>query len=375
MSLTFVNARCHCGRNCFKIGFLTSVLPISNDLCHCTSCRHSTGQLAINHVGFDGVPLSQSTDEPADLTHLTPYKTSDSATRWFCSTCSAHILWEYTEPASWCVAVGSLERVEGIVKSTYHIWVGDTLDGGIANHLRIIEGHELPRYSAGAKQQETIPLDLSSPSAGGKGRDSDILAAHCHCNAVKLSITRPSALSVLPTSSYPDVLFAYISTPASKLENTEDEKWWLRPRGADKPTCYLAGHCACTSCRLTSGFEIQSWAFIPRQNILFHSSTSEEAPVELDLQDKNLRPKALNHYVSSPGRNRESCRRCGATVFWWGAERPDLVDVSVGLIDQSQGGVRAEEWLDWHKDRVSFSEDAISKTVIKGLEEGLHQSK
>ncbi|KAF9459652.1 Mss4-like protein [Collybia nuda] len=374
MSLTFVNAQCHCGRNSFKVGFQTSALPICSDLCHCTSCRHSTGQLVINQVRFDGIPLSRTTDGPADFTHLMPYRTSDSATRWFCSTCSAHILWEYTEPNSWCVSVGSLEMSEGIVKLTHHIWVGDTVDGGIANYLRVIEGYELPRYSAGAREKETVPLILPVPISEAKDNQNDILAAHCHCNAVRLSITRPSALSALPSSPYPDLIFPYISTPASKLDNPEDEKWWLRPAGVEKPTHYLAGHCACRSCRLTSGFEIQSWAFVPRKNIFFHSSASQE-PVELNLQDDNLRPEALHRYVSNPGRNRESCRRCGATVFWWGSERPDVVDVSVGLIDQSQGGVRAENWLNWHKDRVSFSEDAISKTVIEGLVEGLRQSK
>ncbi|RDB27838.1 hypothetical protein Hypma_002322 [Hypsizygus marmoreus] len=369
--MTFVKASCHCGRNTFKVAFPTASLPIINDACHCTSCRHSTGQLTVIQAGFDGVPLSPETNNPASLSNLTPYKTSESATRWFCSTCSAHVLWQYTAPeVSWCISTGALEKTEGIVKLRYHIFVADTLDGGIADHLRVIDGLEIPRYIARAMKDEVVPLGWRSAEITEKKRsaDEDCLSLHCHCKTIQLSITRPSAASTVPSSPYPDLLFPYISTPASKIANTEDEKWWLRPAGVDKPTKYLAGHCACTTCRLTSGFEIQSWAFVPRSNILTTSG------VELDLQNERLRPSGLRQYKSSPGRNREFCGTCGATVFWWGEERPELIDVSVGLVDEKQGGVRAEGWLDWHKGRVSFEEDALSRSLVEGLAQGLQAS-
>jgi hypothetical protein len=54
-------------------------------------------------------------------------------------------------------------------------------------------------------------------------------------------------------------------------------------------------------------------------------------------------------------------------------ERPDLVDVSVGLLDSSQG-VLTEDWLEWHKDRVSFSEEAVSESLVEALEHGLRIS-
>ncbi|KAF8068984.1 Mss4-like protein [Lyophyllum atratum] len=112
---TFVKANCHCKLNVFNIAFATNSLPISNDLCHCSSCRHSTGQLMVEQVKFVGTPLS-ATNEPIDYSGLTAYKTSTSAIRWFCKRCSAHILWSYTTtPEAWCVAVGALERTEGIV--------------------------------------------------------------------------------------------------------------------------------------------------------------------------------------------------------------------------------------------------------------------
>jgi hypothetical protein len=51
-----------------------------------------------------------------------------------------------------------------------------------------------------------------------------------------------------------------------------------------------------------------------------------------------------------------------------------LVDLSVGLLNGSQG-VLAEDWLEWHKDRVSFAEEAMSKYVVEALEHGLLNSR
>jgi hypothetical protein len=366
---TFVKASCHCGLNAFNIAFPSASLPIANDLCHCNTCCHCSGQLAVNYVRFDGVPLSLATNLPDDLKYLTPYKTF-GAVRYFCSRCSAYVFWRHTakQERGWCIAVGLLEKVEGIVKLAYHIWIEDTLDGGIARFLQVVDGIELPRYARGDEDQVTLPLDWQADK-GKNNPDQDYLTAYCHCKMIRLSITRPSSLSILPSSPYSDLLFPYHATHPSKIGNPDDEKWWLRPVGSKNPTHYLAGHCACTSCRLTSGSEIQSWAFIPRVNILVHSNTTS-SPIELNLQDENLRPKGLKRYLSSPGRNREFCATCGATVFWWGAERPDLVDLSVGLLNNSQG-VLVEDWLEWHKDRVSFSEDAINKSLVEALEHGL----
>lgn len=368
---TIVKARCHCGLNEFNIAFTTVSLPIVNDLCHCTSCRHSTGQLTVNYAPFDGVPISSATNEPADLTTLTPYRFTESATRWFCKTCSAHILWQYSGAETrWCIAVGTLERVEGIVKTGYHIFVADTLDGGIADYVKVVDGLDLPRYTAEVKEGAVTPLGWKNPEIPRKKQGHDHLSAYCRCNAVSFSITRPTVASAFPSSPYPDLLLPYSSTPQTKIDNPDDEKWWLRPIGAEKPSRYLAGHCACNTCRLTSGFEFQSWAFIPRANIL---DTSSGSPTELNLTDEKLRPKGLKQYKSSPGRIREFCGTCGATVFWWGSERQDLVDVSVGLIDQDQDGLRAEGWLDWHKDRVSFEEDAVNKILVQAFAQALRE--
>jgi hypothetical protein len=78
----------------------------------------------------------------------------------------------------------------------------------------------------------------------------------------------------------------------------------------------------------------------------------------------------LNSYESSKDIWRVFCRVCGATVFWHCKERPDLIDVSVGLLDPKEGA-RVEGWLDWWTGRVSFEEMAVSRSLIRSLEEGL----
>ena len=64
-------------------------------------------------------------------------------------------------------------------------------------------------------------------------------------------------------------------------------------------------------------------------------------------------------------------RKCGATVFWHCDERPGLIDVSVGLIEASKEGVRAEGWIDWFWSRVSFEEEGENIALLEKLKKGL----
>jgi hypothetical protein len=135
-------------------------------------------------------------------------------------------------------------------------------------------------------------------------------------------------------------------TKDESIPNPDHQTWWLRTDN----TKYLAGTCACRSCRLTSGFEIQTWAFIPRSNIIFHIRSRSSAEAALDQSEAHhfatLPDGILHSYESSPGVFRESCPICGATVFWHDKRRPQLFDVSAGLFC-APDGARAESWLDW----------------------------
>ena len=81
---------------------------------------------------------------------------------------------------------------------------------------------------------------------------------------------------------------------------------------------------------------------------------------------------SLRRYESSPGVYREFCDVCGASAFWHCEERPDLIDVSVGLL-KSPSGARVEDWLDWETGRVSFKEEALDQELVIALERGLQK--
>ncbi|KAH9483467.1 hypothetical protein JR316_0002935 [Psilocybe cubensis] len=423
MALTYVNASCHCGLNAFRVAFKTESLPITDDFCHCTTCRHVSGQLAIHQTSIFGPPLArepsrrqsrsqsasrsvsrQRSDEglpqlngsangngnttpallspptieitsapdvPYDLSDLTKYETySPNVTLYFCSSCSALLFWvphrPFEKEEHWTVSVGALERTEGIINLGYHIWVGDTVDGGLAHHLRTVDGKQLTLFKEGPGS-EKLPTGWTAseqPEQPGS-EDDDVLHAHCHCGTIKFDITRPTEASTLPSAPYPDLLYSHSTSHLSKISNPQDEKWWLRPVDTPTPTKYLAGHCMCNTCRLTSGFEIQSWAFIPLANIV-----SPDTCIPLSLAEEDRRPVGLKQYIASTGKYRESCGKCGATVFSWQIDTPDLVSVSVGLLDD-KNGARAEDWLDWHTKRVSFKEKAVSQSIAKGLEDSM----
>ncbi len=168
---------------------------------------------------------------------------------------------------------------------------------------------------------------------------------------MKFFVTRPNEASKKVRSPFSDLITPFHSQSS---ENPQNETWWLRAND----TKYMAGTCACSSCRHALGFEIQTWAFIPKCNVFQEDGT----PID-------YRMGTLQHYDSTKDVVREFCKVCGATVFWHCQWRPDLIDVSVGLFDQE--GARAERWLDWWTGRVSFAEMAVSKSLVASLEDGM----
>jgi hypothetical protein len=238
--------------------------------------------------------------------------------------------------------------------------VDSTLDGGISiwlNEIKDPDGkaRELKRWMLLDGENVELPADTFQKYKQPKPGDAtqDQLNASCHCGGVKFYITRPNEASKNVYSPFPDLMVPYHT--GQSPENPGKEPWWLRSNG----TKYLAGTCTCRSCRKALGFEIQTWAFVPRYNIFDESG-------DRMVYDMG----SLKQYLSSEGIWREFCGVCGATVFWHCAERPDLVDISVGLFNPEEGA-RAEGWLDWWSDRVSFEEMAESSSLIRSLENGL----
>ncbi|OTA58662.1 hypothetical protein K449DRAFT_121254 [Hypoxylon sp. EC38] len=356
--------------------------PIDIDLCHCHACRHSSGLLCVSYA-----PIQT----PRSLSGLRIYP-SESAqsssrttlTRYFCDTCGCHVFQrKQTSPNSneevdglWSVATGiiigrdrtgnddeSVEAVdareEPLLRNARHVYTADTKDGGLSPFINVDSVDELGGPERHGHEEPPSPHVSSSQTRDEEGKD--ILQAHCYCKNVRFYITRPDASSRLPHSGFPDLMIPFKTSPREIITNPQNEKWWLCPHGDPNPTKYLAGTCACQSCRLTSGFEIQTWAFVPRTNIFFlppnSSSSSPASSDAIPLDFTTLPPGILQSHQSSPGVLREFCPRCGATVFWHDRWRPDLIDVSIGLLDAPEGA-RAQRWLEWWYGRVSFEEDA-----------------
>ncbi|OTA95411.1 hypothetical protein M434DRAFT_69408 [Hypoxylon sp. CO27-5] len=331
--------------------------PIDIDLCHCHACRHSSGLLCVSYA-----PIQT----PRSLSGLRIYP-SESAqsssrttlTRYFCDTCGCHVFQRKQTSPNKPVEAGDAEE-ELLLRNARHVYTADTKDGGLSPFINVDSVEELGELERHGHEE---PHVSSSQTRDEEGKD--VLQAHCYCKNVRFRISRPDASSRLPHSGFPDLMIPFKTSPREIITNPQNEKWWLCPHGDPNPTKYLAGTCACRSCRLTSGFEIQTWAFVPRTNIFFlppnsPSSTSSASPASSDaipLDFATLPPGILQSYQSSPGVLREFCPRCGATVFWHDRWRPDLIDVSLGLLDAPEGA-RAQRWLEWWYGRVSFEEDA-----------------
>jgi hypothetical protein len=306
---------------------------------------------------------------PTSLAGLTNYNSSQRMSRCFCSTCGTHVFAEDKSTGEYWVCSGTVEHSRDVVKITHHEWVGDTRDGGLATFLTRCGQRGLAAYVGELEQQI---IDLASDRGGEEPKPMapgeyfmrpaglqapplthrEKVLAQCHCGGVKYHVTPPSELSRKLSSPWPDLLVPYHS---GSPENKQDIKWWMRA----KDTKFLAGLCACRSCRLAAGFPVQSWAFIPKANI----TKSDLTPLDFSLG-------SLQQYESSPGIFREFCSTCGATVFWHCEERPDLIDVSVGLL-RSKSGARAEDLLEWETGRVSFKEEALDQELVTSLELGL----
>lgn len=318
-------------------------------LCHCYNCRAVTGLLCCSYY------LMQHDHDPPVLDALREYRQSDHVRRLFCKTCGAHVLARLEPSGRYLVASGVL--VGGHippVQSIQHWQANETRDGGLSKFLPGANATAsrciLETLSGIHDERPQEPSPQLEYSKSNRDRVQDRVPAHCHCGGIQFYMTRPDASSSLASSPWPDVLLPYHS---GSSDNPDDVKWWLR----DGNTKYLAGTCACTSCRLGSGFPIQTWAFVPRAN-LFQVNGS---PLSLDC-------KPMRRYNSSPGVYREFCGCCGATVFWHSSVRPELIDVSVGLLHGE--GARAERWLEWAS-RVSFVEMAEQNQLVQQLQRGL----
>ncbi|MCJ1306646.1 hypothetical protein MMC25_000289 [Agyrium rufum] len=339
---------CACEQVTASLEVLTSTLPLEIHLCHCLVCRHASGQLCIMVSDvMNGVKsLKLKGEVSRGRTH--------NLERIFCGNCGTKLFDLPGEPLGEHLSIcpGALVKGEGLTKLKNHIYVVDTKDGGVREWLLEADAWlEMPEISPRIPDGKPM-IKSAEDYAKEESSKAERLNCRCFCGGVSFYITPPDEKSTQCSSPWPDLLKPYCMESS---DNPEDVKWWLRANG----TKYLAGTCACNSCRAASGFDIQTWAFVPKSNIFW----ADGKPLDIPMG-------TMKQYVSSEGAYREFCSGCGANLFWYCDARPDLIDVSVGLM-HAASGVRAEEWLEWHTERVSFAECAQNKELITALEEGL----
>lgn len=69
---------------------------------------------------------------------------------------------------------------------------------------------------------------------------------------------------------------------------------------------------------------------------------------------------SVRQYWSSPDTCRSFCHNCGATVSYWCGQRPDELDIAVGIL-RSEEGSMARKWLGWIWGRCTFAEESIER--------------
>lgn len=336
---------CHCHLFTLPLLLPLTSFPLKSSLCHCTSCRHATGQLFTTYAVIPGpFPSSHL------LTKLAKYSSSKTLDRWFCGVCGASVLnvdrgggngnGMGKGKGEWEVGTGCLEvpegrlggRGRGLLKRGV-LWVGDTGDGGVSGWVgggkkgsvegwgggkwMFGRGGEVASEERVAKMVEGVQKELL-----GREKGEEVLSGRCHCGAVRIEVLPPE-------------------------------------KGAEKKDC-SADLCACTSCRRTSGFEVTAWAHVRKDKVRMKGGEGYEVGM-----------KKMGCYESSKGTRRYFCRNCGAKVFY---DRDELkrLDIALGLFEAEEG-CRAERWFAWDPDEegVSYMEDAVDQEFVKRLADGV----
>jgi hypothetical protein len=323
-------------------------------LCHCYQCRVSTGALAVVLTPLSsGPPLEV-------LGKLRAHHASRPRdTRYFCATCGCHCF-VLDQSGRWYVLggifdhdvdsnqdTGALGSLDNQIK--LHQNVDETLDCGLSSILAQMGGRSVPIWSKSApKEEQEVPhhalagdMDDLAAAALSKAKrsrrepSSEYMSATCACGGVDLRLKRANYSRDSASSA------RYIATD---------------------PRRYKTYMCACRSCRLATGVSLVPWTLIPPANVL-NAHTLEPVTFGAAALDVAANEKLnLTHYRSSEEVYRSFCSGCGATVFYWNRERPDELDMTVGIM-RSDDGSLALQWLDWIWGRCSFPEEATDKEL------------
>ncbi|KLJ09610.1 hypothetical protein EMPG_14971, partial [Blastomyces silverae] len=117
----------------------------------------------------------------------------------------------------------------------------------------------------------------------------------------------------------------------------------------------------CDDCRLLNGTHVAAWTFLPLSLL--------EPAIGTDLNIGTT--KTFN---SSKEAKRAFCGTCGATAFYWSDDRPEIVDVALGLVRATEG-LFAESWVTWRSGRMAFKEsgELFDRDFAEAMAEGIER--
>lgn len=349
-------------------------LPIYKETCHCGSCRRATGLLSASFP-----PLKSSPSQDA-LSKLTPYLSSPGLTRYFCSTCGTKCFAHNRRSERWSCLAGTIEQTpsskaenvpwpKDTVKVWYHDYVADTLDGGLVPLQLNLNGRSLATWAVEGPEpppedgsfdlsHETIlSLPSKAQSTLPQATEGSFLPVKCHCGGVSLLIKR---------ADFKDI------------SSSEVGERFIQP-GRTKYLSYL---CACRSCRLALGGSLVPWALTRRDTVFLApalATIDNDNSLSLgDIDTATLRPltvgRAASELKANPGQTLKQywssadvcwsfCGRCGASVSYWNQQRPEELDVAVGVL-RSKDGCMARSWLEWDWGRCSFPDECVDGETL-----------
>ena len=343
---TEIKASCQCGQLTVKSTVPDERLPLDLYLCSCNTCRWLSGQLAISSVN-----LHQSLEVHGNVTRYATSTGARGLDRCFCPKCGTFVYEDCLDPERIGLFGGAMEKADGLVKFKGIIYAASTVDGGLArwlpDHPAFVED------SKGDNVQHFVPPNAIRSS--NQVDLSETLLGACLCGGYQFKTSRPNEASYDLSSEYSDSLIPRYEGKAHL--NPKNEKWWIRSNG----TKYAAAICACVDCRKSSGQDFVQWAFVPSVNI-FGKDGSPFDPYG----------GTLTVYDSSEHGKRYFCKVCGANAFLLLKDRPDLIDVNVGLLRSKQGSL-AEDWLEWFKQRIGFNEEGQNTELVGALQAGIER--
>ena len=335
---------CLCKAHTFTCEIARSKLPLESNICHCDSCRHSSGAL---HVAKTTWPQPR---EAVDITGLSKYQFSTDVTYRFCGKCSTPLFYESQRHQSKLgVFTGSLKNIDvDLIKFVKQIFVGDTIDGGASVWFKKpnTDGKEISRY-----RESTGEMSWDWPQASGSTgpkikQEQESIPIWCHCKGIQLTLHRGNY-----ASQKREELPSFIDPRTNKLAAVFD---------------------VCDSCRLQFGHDIIHWTFVELANITqtdggAFPNTIAELKAAVDAGDPAVGTIAC--YESSPPHiHRYFCKGCSACIFYTWDHRPHMVDLPVGLLG-APDGARAEGFLSWRfGETPSWADDTKG-----GWREGLVQ--